>query len=51
MANPPLPTSQQNKAGGPPPGDFRDWDQKDWFAAYITPQNILMDGGLFPGTL
>jgi 3-oxoacyl-[acyl-carrier protein] reductase len=22
-----------NNAGGPPPGDFRDWDQQDWFDA------------------
>ena len=22
-----------NNAGGPPPGDFRDWGQKDWFDA------------------
>lgn len=22
-----------NNAGGPPPGDFRDWEQKDWFDA------------------
>lgn len=29
----PKPDILINNAGGPPPGDFRDWDQTDWFAA------------------
>lgn len=29
----PQPDILINNAGGPPPGDFRDWDQADWFAA------------------
>lgn len=29
----PAPDILINNAGGPPPGDFRDWNQKDWFEA------------------
>jgi 3-oxoacyl-[acyl-carrier protein] reductase len=29
----PKPDILINNAGGPPPGDFRDWDQSDWFSA------------------
>lgn len=29
----PKPDILINNAGGPPPGDFRDWRQKDWFDA------------------
>lgn len=29
----PRPDILINNAGGPPPGDFRDWDQSDWFNA------------------
>ena len=29
----PAPDILINNAGGPPPGDFRDWDQQDWFDA------------------
>ena len=29
----PAPDMVVNNAGGPPPGDFRDWDQKIWFEA------------------
>ena len=29
----PAPDILINNAGGPPPGDFRDWDQQDWFEA------------------
>ena len=29
----PQPDILINNAGGPPPGDFRDWQQEDWFAA------------------
>jgi 3-oxoacyl-[acyl-carrier protein] reductase len=29
----PAPDILINNAGGPPPGDFRDWDQNDWFEA------------------
>jgi 3-oxoacyl-[acyl-carrier protein] reductase len=29
----PAPEIDINNAGGPPPGDFRDWDQNDWFSA------------------
>ena len=29
----PRPDILINNAGGPPPGDFRDWDQQDWFDA------------------
>ena len=29
----PNPDIVVNNAGGPPPGDFRDWDQKAWFDA------------------
>jgi 3-oxoacyl-[acyl-carrier protein] reductase len=29
----PEPDIVVNNAGGPPPGDFRDWDQQDWFDA------------------
>lgn len=29
----PAPDILINNAGGPAPGDFRDWDQKDWFDA------------------
>ncbi len=29
----PAPDILINNAGGPPAGDFRDWDQGDWFAA------------------
>ena len=29
----PEPEILVNNAGGPPPGDFRDWDQQDWFDA------------------
>lgn len=29
----PQPDILINNVGGPPPGDFRDWDQSDWFAA------------------
>ena len=29
----PAPDILINNAGGPPPGDFRDWNQQDWFDA------------------
>jgi 3-oxoacyl-[acyl-carrier protein] reductase len=29
----PVPDILINNAGGPPPGDFRDWDRDDWIAA------------------
>ncbi|TDF36654.1 SDR family oxidoreductase [Alteromonadaceae bacterium M269] len=29
----PTPDIVVNNAGGPPPGDFREWDQSDWFSA------------------
>jgi 3-oxoacyl-[acyl-carrier protein] reductase len=29
----PAPDIVINNAGGPPPGDFRDWNQDDWFSA------------------
>ena len=29
----PNPDIVVNNAGGPPPGDFREWDQQDWFDA------------------
>lgn len=29
----PQPDILINNAAGPPPGDFRDWDQSDWFSA------------------
>jgi 3-oxoacyl-[acyl-carrier protein] reductase len=29
----PNPDIMVNNAGGPPPGDFRDWDRDDWIAA------------------
>lgn len=29
----PMPDIIVNNAGGPPPGDFRDWGEKEWFAA------------------
>jgi 3-oxoacyl-[acyl-carrier protein] reductase len=29
----PAPDILINNAGGPPPGDFRDWEQQDWFEA------------------
>jgi len=33
LASCPSPDILINNAGGPPPGDFRDWGQKDWFEA------------------
>jgi hypothetical protein len=32
-----------SNAGGPPPGDFRDWDRDAC-------QNVLADGGAYPGS-
>ncbi|MGP5929195.1 SDR family oxidoreductase [Corynebacterium glyciniphilum] len=36
-------------AGGPPPGDFRDWDEDDWFAALR--QNMLTPVELIKATV
>jgi hypothetical protein len=37
-----------NNAGGPPAGEFREFRREDRIK--VAGQNVLLDGGLYPGT-